>query len=804
MRSPRSPRQSASDSSRPKSAPDLFAILFAPPLRRLFFAPGASLRRWAARLILVVLSSQAVAEGPTGNVLVLYSDNRLLPGVAVIDEAFDSRLRAELGLQVDLFNEFLDLDRLPQEMYHRGLVRFLGEKYRGTRIDALVAVRGPVLRFLLEHRDELFPGVPIVHAAITAAELAALKLPSNVIGVPIRYEPAQTLEVALRLHPKTRRLVVITGTSQLDQAWESLLRRAFQPFEERLKVDFWAGLTLADLLDRLPRLAPETLVFFPGFMQDGSGQRFVPRQLALQLIGVTPVPVYGAISLALGTGAVGGYLVPVEEVGRTAAEIAAQLLRGAAPDSIALPEVLPNLYLFDARQLRRFGVEESDLPPGAVVKYREPRIWEAYHREILGVLLLLVAQAGMIGALLVQRRNRRRAEAELRESEERMSLVAAATGLGMWLEDIPRGATWASRQQRALLGLSETEPYSRERFLEAVHPEDRAAVRRAISGALATGGEYNVRYRVPLSGGELRWVASRGRVELDPRGRPARIRGVSADVTAQEEAELATQRHRDELAYLSRVAMLGQLSGSLAHELTQPLTAILSNAQAALRFLNGEAANLVEVREILKDIVADDRRAGEVIGRLRALFERGEAHQEPLDLNTLIREVLRLLNADLVGQDISLSTDLDSRLPQVRADRVQMQQLLLNLVVNACESLSETPAGERRIEVRTALNDGGEVEVTVRDRGRGIAPGELERIFEPFVTSKALGIGLGLAIGRSIAAAHGGHLWASANPTGGATFHFSLPVRDRGSPSSGLDEDNPSAARAPAAGGPGL
>lgn len=242
-----------------------------------------------------------------------------------------------------------------------------------------------------------------------------------------------------------------------------MLRKEFQPLEQRVAVEFWAGLPLAEILARLPRLAPETVVFFGGMMRDGTGQRFVPRQVGVKILGMTPVPVYSVISTALGTGVVGGYMPPLEDVGRLAAELVARLLRGEAPLSIAVPAAVPNVYLLDARALRRFGVDESALPPGAVLKYSEPTLWETYRWQIVLVLALLLAQAALIAALLVQRRVRQRAEAELRESEQRMSLAAAATGLGMWVHDIPRHAFWASPQQRVLLGMSESEPYDFER-----------------------------------------------------------------------------------------------------------------------------------------------------------------------------------------------------------------------------------------------------------------------------------------------------------------------------------------------------
>ena len=490
----------------------------------------------------------------------------------------------------------------------------------------------------------------------------------------------------------------------------------------------------------------------------------------------------------------GGYIAPIEEMARQAGQLVARLLRGEKPEALAAPAAVPNAYILNMHQLRRFGFDESAIPPGAILKYRQPTLWEAYRWHIIVVVVLLLAQAALIVALLAQRRVRRRAEFELRESEQRMSLVAAATGLGMWVQDIPRRTFWANPQQFALLGIDASEPYDLERFLHAVHADDRGTVREAIARAMESGGEYDVRYRVPLANGAMRWLTARGRGEVDARGRPVRMRGVTADDTARVEAGIEARRHENELAHLSRVAMLGQLSGSLAHELNQPLTAILSNAQAALRFLKADVADLQEIREILTDIVADDQRAGNVIRRLRALFERGEANQEPLDLNELIREILRLLHSDLVSRNISIATDLEPGLPLVNGDRVQLQQLLLNLAVNACEAMADVPAGERRLVFRTESNN-GQVVVSVTDRGKGIAPDQLERIFEPFVTSKAFGIGLGLAISRSIVTAHGGRLWATGNSDHGATFSFSLPAQDAANRVHTAGQSGPRAAR---------
>jgi PAS domain S-box-containing protein len=246
------------------------------------------------------------------------------------------------------------------------------------------------------------------------------------------------------------------------------------------------------------------------------------------------------------------------------------------------------------------------------------------------------------------------------------------------------------------------------------------------------------------------------------------------DLTERRQNERTAARQHDEIAHLSRVAMLGELSGSIAHEINQPLMGILSNAQAAQRFLAQDDVNLDEVREILVDIVEDDKRAGEVIRRLRTLLKKGEVQNTLLDINAVVDDVVRLTRNDLMNRDVAVSTELTPDLPPVFGDQIQLQQVLLNLLMNACEAM-EAASGTPQVHIRTRRTDGGGVELSVSDRGGGIPPGDLERIFEPFVTTKEHGIGLGLSICRTIISAHGGRLWAE-NIGEGATFRCTLPL----------------------------
>jgi len=254
------------------------------------------------------------------------------------------------------------------------------------------------------------------------------------------------------------------------------------------------------------------------------------------------------------------------------------------------------------------------------------------------------------------------------------------------------------------------------------------------------------------------------------------VLGSSFEITPYKQTALELVRQREALARLSRVNMLGELSGSLVHELNQPLAAILANAQAAQKFLTEEIPDLEELKDILHDIVADDKRAGKVIEGLRALLKKGEIRKEWLDLNEVVHEVLRLMQSELLNAGVHVKLWLASSLPPVLGDRVHLQQVLINLIVNATEAMNQVPAARRRIVIDSDVSDNASVELRVSDCGPGIPADQFERVFEPFETTKPNGLGMGLAICRTIIAANRGHLWVAPNDGCGATFCFSLPI----------------------------
>jgi C4-dicarboxylate-specific signal transduction histidine kinase len=255
--------------------------------------------------------------------------------------------------------------------------------------------------------------------------------------------------------------------------------------------------------------------------------------------------------------------------------------------------------------------------------------------------------------------------------------------------------------------------------------------------------------------------------------------GVAIDVTGRKQAEQEIERQRNALAHVTRVSTVGQLASSLAHELNQPLGAILRNAEAGELFLQDPSPDLDELRAILADIRQDDQRAGAVIDRMRALMKRRDPERHRLDLRLVVDDLFALVYADAEKRRVRLARESDPALPPVLGDRVQLQQVVLNLLLNAMDALEATPPERRLVTVR-ARPVGTTVEVTVSDTGPGIPADTLSRVFEPFFTTKPTGLGMGLAISRDIIEAHGGRLWAANNAAGGATFTLTLPVAEGG------------------------
>jgi C4-dicarboxylate-specific signal transduction histidine kinase len=768
------------------------------------------------------------------NVLLVYTEPRLGPAVVSLDEAFRSTLESSVQGPVFFYTEYLDLSLFVGNLPQRELRDLLVRKYAGRHLDLVLAVGSRALRIVSQTRSILFPGVPVVFTAVDPTAIADTKLDPDVTGTWLRLGWARTLDAALRLQPHARRAVIVVGTGLPDRVWLAQAKAQLAPYQKRIEISYLTDLPFADVLKRVGALDRDTVLLLGVFSRDADNRDFVGAQVAGVLSRAASVPAYNLNESAIGTGVVGGDVVRFRAHGALAAELAARVLRGQRPTSTAEGT---NAYVFDWRQLQRWSIDERRLPPDSVVQFREPSVWDLYKWYILGGTALLVAQTALIAGLLVTHRLRRHAQRMLSERLRFETLLSelSTTLLMLPTSDVDRMVESMLKRvgeeldfDRALLteqdqrtgGRQVTHSWTRAGVapptvlasnispwiggrllagfvvqfsrLEELPPEAEADRRRLESLGLRSlaifplvvGGSVVGTLGFTRFSGDRAWPD-----ELVPRLQL--LADVFANVLARRQADNAVQesderrrhaevqlgRHRDELAHALRVATLGELTASIAHEVNQPLAAIVMNAKAVSRMLEAERAAPHEMAEACKDIAADAQRAGSTIGRLRTLFRKADAELSPVDANALIHDAVRLLRRDMEDRRILIRLALAEALPSVLGDPIQLQQVVLNLLMNARDAMTGAESVPHVIQIETSWPASKRLAITVRDNGIGVKNEvELERMFEHFVSSKPQGLGLGLAISRSIVEAHGGQIWATRNDKAGLTVHVELAV----------------------------
>jgi PAS domain S-box-containing protein len=672
------------------------------------------------------------------------------------------------------FFEYLDLARNPGPEHIQRLGELLQLRYGHRKIDVIITLYPEALRFVLNEGRVIFPDVPILGLYMPPG-IELPKTDRRIIQHLVNRDVVGTLEIALNLVPDAKRVFVVSGAHELDRKVEDLARGDFKKWDGRLEFRYLSNLPLDEILAAVSSAPPETIVFFMGFAADVTGKNYTTREVGKRLGEVSRVPVFGLYDVVLGYGIAGGSLISFEYVGTRAGELALDILRGNPPTKNIIESLdVPPLPMFDWRQLTRWNLSESALPKGSIVVKREFTFWDLKY-YIIGVLAFVIAQSSLIAGLLLQRRRRRSAEASLWQKTEELDqffsvtldLLCIANTEGYFLRLNP---AWES-----ILGYSREE-LTAKRFLDFVHPDDLVRTQGAVSALASQRTVICFENRYRCKDGTYRW--------LEWRAAPAGnlIYAAARDITERLKEEVEARQHREELAHVTRLAMMGELTTSLAHEINQPLTAILSNAEAAQRFLSQASPDISEVRQILEDIVRDDRRANDVVRKVRALVKKEKLREEPLNLNEVILAVVDLIRAESVLQGLSIATDLSSRLAVIHGDGIQLQQVILNLILNGAAAMRNSPSGQRKIIVRTAMLDSRTVKSFVTDFGTGIDERHIDRLFEPFYTTKPEGLGMGLSISQTIIKAHGGTMEARNNREGGATFAFTLPA-NQGDPS---------------------
>ena len=373
---------------------------------------------------------------------------------------------------------------------------------------------------------------------------------------------------------------------------------------------------------------------------------------------------------------------------------------------------------------------------------------------------------------------RERADEALRQSEDRLRLVIDTIPALVWTKLPDGSADFLNQRFREYTGLS-VEKGLGEGWLKAIHPEDSASSVDEWRAAFAAGKPFELEARLRRGDGEYRRFLFRGEPLRDQAGKIVKWYGTTTDIEDRKQAEWALQEAQAGFARVTRLTTMGELVGAIAHEVNQPIAAIVTNGNFCLRLLASGAPNSDKLREAISEIVNDGTRASAVISRIRALLQKGAPKRVAVDINQIIQEVAILLGNELARNHVSLSVDLGSDLPRVGGDGVLLQQVLINLIMNGIEAMSSM-RGLRELAIKSSW-DHDEVSIHVKDSGSGFDPQQAEHIFEPFFTTKPEGIGMGLSISRSIVESHGGRLWAESDPTG-ALFQFTLPAYSGGVP----------------------
>lgn len=737
--------------------------------------------RWACSAVVLLILGSPVSPADSQNaprrVLMLHAFNYTFPATTQVGEAARRRLLERSRQKIEIDADFLDLARISDPEHEKRMADFLRHKYARTPPDVVMTLGSAALPFIIKHRDAIGAGIPIVFTGISPQTYALIQPPRDVTGIITEFSLDKTLTLAESLQPDARRLFVIAGAGATDLRWQNVARRAIEGRQRAFETTYLFGLPYDELAAAVAQAPRDAIVILLTVFADGDGKAYVPAEVAASLAAISAAPVYAPYDTYLGNGTVGGYVETFESVGSAAADMVIEILDGKPAATLEPRTNRQQTYRVDDKALKRWNLREADLPAGTEILFRNPSLWQEHRGIVLGVLAAFCLQSVIVTVLLFQIRRRRHAEQSLRESEARFRSMADSAPVLICIAGTDRSCTFVNKSWLAFTGRTLRQELG-EGWTECLHPDDAARSLETYATAFDARREFGMEFRLRRRDGEFRWLFHKGVPRHAPGGLFLGYIGIADDITDRRRAEEEAAEQRREVAHLMRVSVVGELSGAIAHEINQPLTAILTNAETGLDLLATSSPDLAELREMLQDIVQDNCRAAAVLQKLRRLLKKEERQFEAIDLNDLARSTLALLNSELIGRRICVRLDLASGLPATHGDPVQLQQVLLNLAMNAMDAMAGTPADERLLTVSTRAALTSSVELSISDRGPGIPASEHTRLFEPFYTTKDHGLGLGLPICSTLVKAHGGHIALVNGEGGGAVATLSFPVQE--------------------------
>ena len=726
----------------------------------------------AAAIPFLFTTNASAAEAK--RVLFIHSFGNATPQARAVSIAFETQLAEKMGGQVDLDQFSLDMGRYPDRDSQEAIVDYLQKREAKWRPDIVVTMAAPAAIFVATHRDRLFPEVPVLYASLDRRLLPPGALDKNAIYVGQEFRIPGWIEDIVQIAPGTKNIEVVVGTTPLERVWQEAFQKAAEPFAGRIKFTYYNSLPFAQILDRVAKLPPDSYIFLLLFLRDASGITRTTDETLQRLHEVANAPINSIFSHQLGQGIVGGRLYQSDRIGKEAADAAIRVLEGQPASSFVPIQIDPLPPRYDWRELQRWKINEKVLPPGSTVLFREPTVWERYRAWILGGISVVLLQGLLIAGLLANLVKRHRAERSLTESEHRFQNVANTAPVLIWMSGMNNEGIFFNKTWLQFTGRTMDEECG-DGWLKGVHPDDLPHCLEICGTGFKKREPFTIEFRLRRKDGEYRWVLDTGTPRFEA-GKFVGYIGSCIDITERRQAELDHQLQSTELARVGRLALMGELAASLAHEVNNPLGAMVANASAAQRMLARDALEPEELKNVLTDIVADGHRAREVIQGIRNMVRKSEVSYSPIRPNDLIKDLIRILRADALARRINLVTEIDEKLGPVMGNRVQLLQVLLNLTLNAFEALAVIRAQSRRVVIRAEAGVDGQVCLSVRDSGPGFPGGIVDQLFEPFFTTKIEGTGMGLAIARSIVEAHGGTLSGGNAIKGGAIFTICLPA----------------------------
>jgi PAS domain S-box-containing protein len=651
-------------------------------------------------------------SAPKKTVLVLYGEEQLfIPANRVSEQGLMAALSNAHAWDLEVFSEYLDLTRFPAAQYGDDLVRYLRAKYGTRKPDVLIVLPNTTLQLVLDHRDELFPGVPIVFTHVDHREVEGKEVPPDVTGLWMAWDYQRTLELALQLQPKTREIVCVSGTGAEEQPWNNEARKVLERFASQVRVRWLDKLPLQAVLDEVARLPLDSVVLYIPMLRDGAGQSVSPFEVARQLAEASRVPVYGLSGPELEQGLIGGALLDFSAVGSKTAALALRVLAGERLPLLSAPDPATYPLLINWQALKKWHVSERRIPAEATVLYRKPSLWDEHPRLIIATAATLVLQSLLIVGLMIQRSRRKRAEQSLRESEQRMALATQAANLGIWVRDLVRDEIWATEKWRELFGFEKSERLDLHCLLQRLHPKDREAVSKTFAEALGGEGGYETEYRVVLPDGGMRWIASRGSVEFDATGKPVLVRGAALDITSRKRAEETAHDLSRRLMY-AQEAERTRLARELHDDLSQSL---------ALHYLELEMfgqsppAERGQISRRMQEFAAGVQRLSSEVHRLSH-----ELHPAKLEQLGLVAALRGFCKESAAAQKLAIEfTDRSVPRAVPRDTALCLYRIAQEALHNVLKHSSATVA---RVELAM---EGDELRVTVADDGVGFDPGTM-------------------------------------------------------------------------------